>query len=369
MANEQHVFQPDYALSPGNFLEESLESMGISARELARRCGRSAKLMSEILSGKAPIEPETALQLEKVTAVDATIWLNLEAIYRLRLARRLDESQLTDKYTWAQEFPLKELREKGFLGQPKDKADTVRQLLQFFGVAGTDACEASFASLAVSYRHSPTFQSDRNALFAWLRLGELEAEKINCSEYDRAAFLQALAKIRALTLKRIETFLPEIVRLCAQAGVAFVVSRPLSRVALSGVSRWLNPRKAMIQQTMRHMSNDHFWFTFFHEAAHILLHSRKTVFVDGKNLEGATPQQEEEANRWATEFLIPADAFAGFLGAGDLSEQAIRTFAREQEIAPGIVVGQLQNKRILNYNQFGQLKDRFQWSDGASRQE
>ena len=117
---------------------------------------------------------------------------------------------------------------------------------------------------------------------------------------------------------------------------------------------------------MRHMSNDHFWFTFFHEAAHILLHSRKTVFVDGKNLDGATPAQEEEANRWATEFLIPAEELSKFIQQGDFSELAVRKFASEQEIAPGIVVGQLQNKRHLNYNQLNQLKDRFEWYSGAT---
>jgi HTH-type transcriptional regulator / antitoxin HigA len=366
MANEQHIFQPDYSLSPGSFLEESLESMGISARELARRCGRSAKLISEILAGKAPIEPETALQFEKVTTVNATVWLNLEAEYRLHLARAQEESQFANAFAWAREFPLKELEDRGVLGPAKDKADSVRKLLQFFGVAGVDACEAAFSSLSVSYRHSPSFQSDRKALFAWLRLGELEAESMVCKDYDRATFLQSLAKIRALSLKNIETFLPEIAQICAQAGVAFVISRPLGKVALSGVSRWLSPRKAMIQQTMRHMSNDHFWFTFFHEAAHVLLHSRKTVFIDGKNLDGATPELEEEANRWATEFLIPPEELSNFIQAGDFSQQAVREFAREQEIAPGIVVGQLQNKRHLNYGQLNQLKDRYEWYSGAT---
>ena len=80
-------FRPDYAVPPGWLLEERLELREWSQAEFARRCGRSAKLISDIISGKAPIEPETALQFEKVLDLSADIWLNLEAEYQLHLAR------------------------------------------------------------------------------------------------------------------------------------------------------------------------------------------------------------------------------------------------------------------------------------------
>jgi len=360
MPQEQHVFEPDYALSPGTFLEENLETMGISARELARRCGRSAKLIVEILSGKAPVEPETALQFEKVTNVNATVWLNLESEYRLHLARQLEQVKLSDSFSWAREFPLRELQERGIIAHPKDNADSVRKLLQFFGVAGIDACEASFASYSIAYRHSPSFQTDRRSLYAWLRLGEIEADAIDCKDFDRATFLKSLARLRALTVENVDEALPRIVSICARAGVAFVLARPLGKMALSGISRWLSPRKALIQQTMRHKSNDHFWFTFFHEAAHLLLHSRKTVFVINP---GNNTGEEEEANRWAAEFLIPASELARFVRSGDLSEGAVLEFASAQGIAPGIVVGQLQKREHLTYRQLNHLKQRFAWEE------
>lgn len=360
MPQEQHIFEPDYALSPGTFLEGSLDAMGISARELARRCGRSAKLIVEILSGKAPVEPETALQFEKVTNVNATIWLNLESEYRLHLARQLEEVKLSDSFSWAREFPLRELQERGIIAQPRDNADCVRKLLQFFGVAGIDACEASFASYSIAYRHSPSFQTDKKSLFAWLRIGEVEANVIDCKDFDRATFLKSLTRLRALTVESVDEVLPQIVSICSRAGVAFVLTRPLGKMALSGISRWLTPRKALIQQTMRHKTNDHFWFTFFHEAAHLLLHSRKTVFVVDP---GTNTTEEEEANRWATEFLIPAAELARFVRSGDFSEDAVIEFASDQGIAPGIVVGQLQKREHLTYRQLNNLKLRFAWEE------
>ncbi len=362
MTREQFAFEPDYSISPGALLEESLEAMGISARELARRCGRSAKLIVEILAGKAPLEPETALQFERVTDVSAAVWLGMETQYRLDLARKEEDVQLAARYGWAKDFPLKEMKERKLIESPKDDADTVRQLLKYFGVAGIDACEAAFDSLSLSYRHSPTYVTDRNSLFVWLRVGEMEAESIECVEYDKTVFLKSLAQIRSLTLESIEVFLPKIQRLCAKAGVAFVITKPVGKMSLSGVSRWLSPRKAMIQQTLRHKANDHFWFTFFHEARHVLHGSRKTVFVDGTGLEGASPKEEEEANAWSAEFLVPQAQLFKFVAAGDLSERAVRSFANELGIAPGIVVGQLQKRNYLRYGQLSSLIERFEWT-------
>lgn len=364
MPSAQHVFKPDYALSPGRLLEEVIQQMEISARELARRCGRSAKLMTEIIAGKAVLEPETALQLERVLDIDATIWLNMEAEYRLHLARLRDDTSLAEEMAWANSFPTGELVSRRSIPKPKDKADTVRQLLSFFGVANVKACEEYFSSMAVSYRHSPSFDSNKNSLFVWLRMGELEAESIQCKDYDRSKFIEALDEVRKLTLRSVDEFMPAIKEIFADAGVAFVITRPLPGIALSGVSRWLTPRKALIQQTMRHLANDHFWFTLFHEAAHILHHSRKTVFVDGRSIDSLTSQEEDEANTWAAKFLIDQSALDDFIEDGNFTEQAVRKFAKQQEIAPGIVVGQLQKRDEISYNQLNGLKERYQWNDG-----
>ena len=89
MAAATNQYQPDYAVPPGWIIEERL-AQGISHAEFARRCGRSAKLISEIISGKAPIAPKTALRFEKVMGLDASIWLGIEADYRLHRERQAE---------------------------------------------------------------------------------------------------------------------------------------------------------------------------------------------------------------------------------------------------------------------------------------
>jgi len=113
------------------------------------------------------------------------------------------------------------------------------------------------------------------------------------------------------------------------------------------------------------MSDDHFWFTFFHECAHLLLHSRKAVFIDMTKGPGTgDPKQEAEANVWAADFLIPtADMrkfIAGFAGSAD----EVRKFATKCGIAPGIVVGQLQHSGVIGFGgPLNKLRTFYRWVD------
>ena len=89
--------------------------------------------------------------------------------------------------------------------------------------------------------------------------------------------------------------------LCNRAGVALALVEPFRKTALSGAAWWLSPSAAIIELSARHKSDDHLWFSLFHEAAHLVLHSKKAVFVDGPD--GGGEELKAEANRWAADFL------------------------------------------------------------------
>jgi HTH-type transcriptional regulator/antitoxin HigA len=132
-------------------------------------------------------------------------------------------------------------------------------------------------------------------------------------------------------------------QLCWDAGVVFFLVPTIPRAHISGVARWLNPHKALIQLSLYGKTNDRFWFTFFHEAAHILLHGKKEIFLDewekGEKLES---QQEIEADQWAKEFLIPPEYDTEL--ATLKSKQAVTEFSEKLGIHPAIVVGRLQHE-------------------------
>lgn len=361
MATEQSTFQPDYAAPPGWLLEEYLETQKLSHAEFARRCGRSPKLISEIIAGKAPVEPGTAIQFEKVLGLDASIWLGMEADYQLRRARATEAAELAREVAWYRALPVKELIERGRFKKPANDADGVGKALAFFGVASVEAWQLRYGAANVAYRHSPAFQSTNEALATWLRIGELAAERQECADYDETRFRAGLREIRTLTTEPSEVFLPAMVRLCNEAGVALVIVKGLKKTALSGAALWLSPRKALIQLSLRHMSDDHLWFSFFHEAAHLLLHSKKEIFVEGNGGDGN--EAEDEANEWASNFLVPSKQWKAFIASAPRSKAEVVMFAQQQGIAPGIVVGMLQHEGVLPWTHLNGLKRRFKWTN------
>lgn len=365
MTPTSYPYRPDYAVSPGSVLAERLAAQGLSQAELARRCGRSPKLVSELVAGKASLEPETALQLERVLDVAAHIWLGMESDYRLHQTRLADEEQIQGDVAWARRFPTREMAKRGLVAATTGAA-CVSELLSFFGVASVPAWKARYDKMTVAYRHSPSFESDPATLAVWMREVELRALNQHCGPYDGAMFKRALKEVRRRTRASVPETLEKSRALCNSAGVALAVVKPLSRMRLSGAAWWPSARNPVVALTARHKTDDQLWFSMFHEAAHILLHRRRDVFVDGSG--GNNDATEQEANRWAASFLIPSPAWRRFVGHGDFGQVAVDRFAREQGIAPGIVVGRLQHEGRTPWNSaLNALKVKLKWADESGR--
>ena len=362
MVTLTNQYNPDYAVPPGWVLDERLNELGISHAEFARRCGRSPKLISEIIAGNAPIEPRTALQFEKVLGMDASIWLGMESDYRLHQERETEVRQAEALASWAKSFPVNELVKRGVIQRPPSDAAAVSSLLAFFGVASVESWNVRQQRAQLAYRHSPSFKSDDCTLATWLRLGEIEASQKECADYREATFRQSLKLIRNLTGSKSREVFDRAARLCGDAGVALTIIKPLPKTALSGASWWLTPRKAVIQLSARHMSDDQLWFSLFHEAAHILLHSKRNVFVHERN--GNTSDIESQADRWAADFLVSSQDWNEFIDTSDFTESDVLGFSDEQGIAPGIVVGRLQHEGHLGWRTgLNRLKVRLKWSE------
>lgn len=184
-------------------------------------------------------------------------------------------------------------------------------------------------------------------------------QQLQCSAYDVVAFRQVLQEVRHLSTDKPEEFVLQLQGLCARAGVAVVFVRELPRIRASGATRWLTSDKALIQLDLRHKSNDQLWFSFFHEAGHVLLHGKRQVFVDGQD--GQRDELEQEADRFASDTLIPAPAYASFVQKGKFTLSAVTTFARDQGIERGIVVGRLQHDELMPYSRLNDLKERLTW--------
>ena len=369
MTTSTYSFKPDYAVPPGWVLEEELEAMGLSQAEFARQCNLSVELVAEIIKGHASIETETAIKFGLALGRSTDIWLNMEASYRSKLAELGENEEIAD---WAKKFPVNELVKRGNLSESSLQADSVARMLSFFDVWSVGTFDEKCGEASVAYRHLPNFKSSRPALATWLRLGEIEAEQTVCPEYDSEAFLGSLQDIRTLSgASSIDVF-KEIKSLCLQSGVILLFVKPFPKVALSGASRWLSPKKPVIQLSARHKTDDHLWYSLFHEAGHILLHDNEQVFVDGIRGEVASSESEEsqaesQADSWAENFLIPRADWDKFIDTFLNSAGEVKLFAEEQGIVPGIIVGRLQREGVVPWgSRLNGLKRKLQWVESST---
>jgi len=355
--------QLDYIVSPGDVLDETLEAQGISKQDFADRCGRSPKFVSEIISGKATLNEETAIRFGHVLDMDPQLWINLEKIYRLKLAQDQELAVLNASADWIRTFPVSEMVKKGLLKKCHDVAETARSILDFFGVANIEALEGIFEKRAegLAFRRSPSFQGHPISLMIWLRWGERIALSTPIAEYEESKFRDGLKEIRCLTTSDAKIIQQRCGEICAAAGVHLIFVPELPGTRLSGATRWVGDNP-VIQLSLRHKSDDHLWFTFFHEAGHILLHGKKGVFIDESKNDG-TDQKEIEANEFASNFLVPVHKWAEFLSCQSFTETSVKQFADSCGIAPGIVVGRLQHERRLPFGtRLNKLKTRFEWA-------
>lgn len=317
-ASDTQSFAPDWVSPPGDTILDLLEERDWTQNQLADRLGYSTKHVSQLINGKVSLSEDAAIRLQNVFGASAGFWLTREAQYRQRIASIEAAEQNASMVSWLDQFPIKALMDAGVLDKcrvdAKSKPQLVGKLLAFFGVATPNQWQSHYCDMQLAFRRSREEQSNIGAISAWLRLGEQAAEKLMLdksanAKYDEARLRANLPKIRALTTLTPAEFLPQLKQHLHEAGVALVLVPAITGTHVSGVARWLNPHRPLIQLSSYGKTNDKFWFTLCHEIAHILLHSKekKSVFLDDTGQAGSNNLQEQEANSWARDFLISLD--------------------------------------------------------------
>lgn len=252
----------------------------------------------------------------------------------------------------------------GWIENSGDKLYQLDQILRFFGVASPEQWSLVWSERpAIAFRRNSKFQPSKESIAAWLRKGELEAEKNQCDPYDQKLFQKNLMEIRKLTQEpHPGSFCKQLQNLCGACGVIVLFIPELPKMQVCGATRWLG-NKAVIQLSLRYKSNDQLWFTFFHEAGHILKHGKKEIFLEGME---QNDEKEEEANKFAREILIPPIAYQTFCRTWNRrSLDYIVQFSRKIDLAPGILVGRLQHDHFLAMPHGNKLKIFYRWANGC----
>lgn len=352
-ATRQVALRADYAIPPGETLRDTIDALGMTQVDLARRTDHSPKHINQIVQGIAPITPETAIAFEHVTGVPARLWNGLEANYRQRLAQRRERELIESDEEWVDSMPVRELVKRGALPRTEDIGERFQALLSFFGVASREAWQAVWLAPDAAFRRSRALTAKPEATAAWLRLGEIEAARVESRPYHRRKFRVALDEIRAMLGDPPGRYLAAAQESFAAAGVVLAVVPEVPGCRANGAARWLSPDRALIQLSLRYRWEDIFQFSLFHEAGHILLHGKRQAFVDDG--QGAD-DKEHEADRFAASLLIPERDAPALTDVRTLAQA--ETLSARLGIPPGVVVGRLQHDGLLGHQAGNGLRRR-----------
>lgn len=355
--SEATHFLPDWASPPGATISDILDERGQSVAEFARAMGDSVDHVQQLLVGSVQITNEVADHLSRVLGTSSRFWLSRESQFRDGLVR------LAKNEEWIKGLPVSDLIRFKWMRSASSASEKVAACLEFFGVPTVADWYARYDGVArlAAFRTSETFDSTEGAVLAWLRKGELEGAVVSCDQWNPERFRAVLPTIRTLTRQKDPAvFVPELQKLCAQCGIAIVIARAPSGCRASGATRFLSANKALLMLSFRYLSDDHFWFTFFHEAGHLLLHDTKELFLEGGDL--CSGKEEQEANDFASGQLVPPEHLAA-MRALPIDGRAVMRFAKQIGTSPGIVVGQLQHLGVFTRRQLNNLKARYVWPE------
>lgn len=330
----------DWAPHPGRMLQRELDARGISQAELAARAGLSTKHVNLVVKGNASLSSDVAVTLEQILGTPAEFWLSLEAAYQAQEIRAQRRESLASYSEWASRFPRDLLVARRVISAREAATEIVAKLLRLFRVASPSAFEKTWLEPQASYKRSQLHQIDPYLTALWLRLAEIEADDLltNAATYDPDALREVAAKLPPLTTMEIADGFREAQRLLLGAGVALVFVPEISSTRICGVSRWVGGHP-IIAVTSRYKTFDSFWFTLLHEIAHILMHPRRSTYIDftGKAQDN-TDARESDANSFAEETLIPLAIRSRVIAA--TTPEEIVDIANHLGISAGVVAGQ-----------------------------
>jgi HTH-type transcriptional regulator / antitoxin HigA len=359
-------FQPDWFSKPGDTLATLMVRRELTPRRLAEKLECDMETVRALLAGTARVDEDMAFRLSRCVGGTPSFWYKRQSGYEKALARAAHAVPNEKANYWLSKLPRTDILTCSRVERSARRADAIKLCLAYFGVTGPDEWEQRYTVFTnnIAFRTSESFKSTIGSLSVWLRQGEIQAASLRCGFWDPNLLLSSIGELRVLTKAKAPTyFVPRMQEICAAAGVAVVFARAPSKCRASGAARFILPEKAMIILSFRYLSDDHVWFTLFHEIGHLLLHGMATTFVDGELV--STTMKELEANDFAVNALIPRERREELFSLRPRTKDIIR-FAISIGISPGIIVGQLQYAKLIGRNQFNFLKRRYQWEDVAS---
>ena len=331
-------FAPDWAIEPGTMLSRVLEARGLRQSDLAERTGLSAKHINQVIKNKAPISGDVAIAFERALGAPAVLWLRVMADYEAHESAERANQSLTTFADWARSFDRTALLTNHVI-EATDPIETIAEkLLRFFGVASPAAYEDTYVRPRVSFRRAQQFEVAEPNTALWLRLVELKAQPDKAEDLNIAALKRVAALLPRMSALPIVDGFAAARDSLAKAGVSLVFVPEIMSTRICAATWWFGSDRPVIGITGRHKGVDTLWFNLMHEIGHILLHPRRSSYLDLDDDMKASDGAEQEANKFAQAALVPTEQLPRLLSAS--TPQDLALLASELNVGLPVVAGQ-----------------------------
>lgn len=359
--SHKSVTNSDWISPPGTTIVDILDEQELSVEAFAARIGLTVPDAQNLLNGEIALTKTIAKELSEKLGASVDFWLARENDYR-SLATSQHAKSISSTKDFLSAFPVGDMQKYGWIQETRQSDMKLIECFEFFGVSTLAQWKGKYqgADAAAAYRKSPKQTNCQYATIAWLRRGEIETADDSVQRWSPDALERIIPNLRKLTwFKDPSLFVPKVKALLAEAGVKFAIIRAPKGCTVNGAARILENDIPLIQLSFRYLSDDQFWFSLFHEIGHLLMHYSAMPFLESKEME--IDSYEDEANSYAADVIIPSRHREEIYLLGR-SKLSIIAFAKRIGVAPGLVVGQLQHEKLLEYNQMQHLKRRFKWA-------
>lgn len=351
MRTKQNQYHPETVSHPGATLSEKLNEIAMGPKEFAIRTGKPEKTISSVLSGESAVTSDMAVLFEDVLNIPANFWLTRQKHYEEAVARLKRNESIDQSIEWAKLFPYAEMAKLGWVTATRKAEEKVEYLFKFFSIGNKDAFEDYYfkQKLKVSFRVSLAHTKKPYSFAAWLRQGELQTAALGGSDYDQKILIRNLPRLKELMADQPEDFFNKLQSICLEAGVKVVYTPCLPGATVHGSTRWIGDTP-IIQLSARYKQNDIFWFTFFHEIAHILKHGKKYVALENVDYKGQDLEKEKEADEFAVEWTFSKKEEKEVLNDAPLTEDDIVSYSKKFKTHPALIIGRFHHKGLLHYS-------------------
>ena len=325
---------------PGVFLKENLEFLNMNAKEFSLRTGISERTLSDILNEKSGITLDVARKLASFFNSSIEAWMNMQNSYEEYIKEQDIRNSFIEDYNLIK-GSKKYMHDYFNIANSNSHDEYVMQVRKLVGVNKLSALNTSLSFVSLKEQKD----NKSHNLFAqnlWIALALTECRKLEIKPYNKTKLLDSIPKLRALTRKEPEVFIPLLKNILYEAGVSFIYIPYLSGSNIYGVTKWLSNDKVMIAISNKGEKADVFWFTLFHEINHVLKAHKRNALISYED------KEDKEADIESADILIPRKKWEEFITKYKYIDiDVIKDFANEIGISPCIVLGRLNKEYPL----------------------